>query len=73
MFAGTDNAASAEALVDFILSEEGQTIIGQTGFQPIREGVDGPPINGDQVAPDWAAIFDRQGELLEAYRAIFGE
>ncbi len=73
VFADTENAVAAEALVDFILSEEGQTIIGATGFQPIREGVEGPPLDGDQVAPDWAAIFDRQAELLEAYRAIFGE
>ncbi|MCV0403705.1 MAG: extracellular solute-binding protein [Chloroflexi bacterium] len=73
VFSDTDNPEAAEALVDFILSEEGQTIIGETGFQPIREGVDGPPVNGDQVAPDWTTIFNRQDELLEAYRAIFGE
>jgi len=25
-----------------------------------------------QVAPDWSAIYDRQDELLEEYRAIIG-
>ncbi len=73
VFTDTENAAAAEAFVDFILSEEGQTIIGATGFQPIRDGVDGPPTNGEQVAPDWESIFDRQAELLEEYRTIFGE
>lgn len=73
VFDQTENATGAEALVDFILSEAGQTIIGETGFQPIRPGVPGPPTRGSQVAPDWNAIFDTQAELLEEYRSIFGE
>lgn len=73
VFTDTANATAAEAMVDFILSEEGQTIIGTTGFQPIRPGIEGPPTRGEQVAPDWESIFDRQEELLEAYRSIFSE
>ncbi len=73
VFEDSAAAAAAEAFVDFVLSEAGQTIIGASGFQPIREGIEGPPIIGDQVAPEWAAIFDRQAALLEEYRLIFGE
>lgn len=68
----SEEAAAAEALVNFILSEPGQAAIGSTGFQPVREGVEGPPVQGAQVAPDWEALFDRQDELLEEYRSIFG-
>ncbi|MGQ0607277.1 MAG: extracellular solute-binding protein [Chloroflexota bacterium] len=72
VFEDSANIPGAEAFVDFILSEEGQTIIGESGFQPIREGVEGPPMQGEQVAPDWPAIFDRSDDLLEEYRSIFG-
>ncbi|MCA1570209.1 MAG: extracellular solute-binding protein [Chloroflexi bacterium] len=72
VFEDAANAAGAETFVDFILSEAGQTIIGEFGFQPIREGIEGPPSQGEQVAPDWPAIFDRSDELLEEYRSIFG-
>lgn len=72
VFADAPNPSAAEALVDFILSEAGQEAIAATGFQPIWPGLEGPPVHGDQVAPDWAAIFDRQEELLEEYRSIFG-
>lgn len=67
-----DDPDAAELFVDFILSETGQKIIGETGFQPIREGIAGPPLQGDQVAPDWAAIFDQTDELLREYESIFG-
>jgi len=42
---------------------------------PIRTDVDRPSGGGgadDRVAPDWEAVFDRQEELLEDYRAAFG-
>lgn len=68
----TEEAAAAEALVNFVLSQPGQAAIGSTGFQPVRQGVEGPPVRGEQVAPDWEALFDRQDELLEEYRSIFG-
>lgn len=72
VFADSAQPAAAEAFVNFVLSEEGQAIIGAAGFQPIREGVAGPPVQGDQVAPDWPAIFDGSEVLLEEYRTIFG-
>ena len=73
VFAGTENAVAATSFANFLLTVPGQAAIASTGWQPIREDVPGgPPIEGAQVSPDWSALFDRQEELLHAYRAIFG-
>lgn len=72
VFAGAQNLANGQHLANFLLTTAGQEAIASTGWQPIRGDVDGPPIDGDQVDPDWSAIFDRQEELLAEYRAIFG-
>lgn len=71
---GAVNAAAAQAFIDFVLSVEGQTLIGESGWQPARPDVSGgPPIEGPQVRPDFAAAFGRQDELLASFRAIFEE
>jgi iron(III) transport system substrate-binding protein len=73
VFDDSQTPAAAEALVSFVLSRTGQEAIAGTGWQPIRDDVTGgPPIDGPQVGPDWAELFDRQDELLEEYRSIFG-
>ena len=72
VFAEAQNLANGQHLANFLLTTAGQEAIASTGWQPIRDDVDGPPIDGAQVDPDWAAIFDRQEELLAEYRAIFG-
>ncbi len=68
----TEAAEAAETFVDFVLDEEGQQAIADTGWQPVHPGVEGPPVEGPQVTPDWDAAFERRDELLEEYRAIFG-
>lgn len=72
VFADAQNQANGEHFANFLLTREGQAAIASTGWQPIRDDVDGPPIDGDQVSPDWPELFDRQEELLDEYRAIFG-
>ena len=70
---GARNRPAAEELANFVLTRAGQQAIAGTGWQPIRSDVSGgPPIDGTQVSPDWAAIFDREQQLLTEYRAIFG-
>lgn len=70
---GARNRTAAEELANFVLTRAGQQAIAGTGWQPIRSDVSGgPPIDGKQVSPDWAAIFDREEQLLSDYRAIFG-
>ncbi|MBA3959097.1 MAG: extracellular solute-binding protein [Chloroflexi bacterium] len=72
VMASTQAAERAETFVDFVLDVEGQQAIAGTGWQPVHPDVEGPPIEGPQVTPDWDAAFERREELLEEYRAIFG-
>ncbi len=66
------NVVAAQSFVDFVLSADGQAAVAGTGWQPIRADVSGgPAVDGPQVAPDWAALFDRQDALLTEYRSIF--
>ncbi len=72
VMASTQAAERAETFVDFVLDVEGQEAIASTGWQPVHPDVEGPPVEGSQVTPDWDAAFERREELLEEYRAIFG-
>lgn len=72
VMASTQAAERAETFVDFVLDVEGQQAIAGTGWQPVHPDVEGPPIEGPQVTPDWDAAFERREELLDEYRAIFG-
>ncbi|CAN5849691.1 ABC transporter substrate-binding protein [soil metagenome] len=68
---GSANTPTAESFVDFVLTSEAQEAIAATGWQPIRSDVQWPHDEA-AVSPDWSAIYERQTELLEEYRAIFG-
>lgn len=72
VFADAENLENGQHLANFLLTPEGQAAIASTGWQPIRDDVEGPSADGEQVSPDWTAIFGRQDELLDEYRAIFG-
>lgn len=70
----TDNAVAARSFVDYVLSATGQATIAATGWQPVLPDViGGPPIDGPQVRPDFAAMDGQQAALLADFRAIFGE
>lgn len=69
---GSDELAAAQAFVEFLVSPTGQEAIAASGWQPVRPDVEWPA-QGPAVAPDWPALFGSQAELLEAYRAIFGD
>jgi iron(III) transport system substrate-binding protein len=64
--------ASAQAFVAFLISPAAQAAIAQTGWQPVRADV-AWPYGGPTVAPDWALLFGHQADLLDRYRAIFGD
>lgn len=61
----------AEAFVEYVLSRDAQQRIAATGWQPILEDIPWE-VGGTQVTVDWPELFDRQQELLAAYRDIFG-
>jgi iron(III) transport system substrate-binding protein len=70
--ASTDAPEAAAAFLESLVSPEVQAAIAGTGWQPVRPDVEWPH-EGASVTPDWADLFGRQAELLEGYRAIFGD
>jgi iron(III) transport system substrate-binding protein len=71
--ATTRRAPAAEAFMSYVLSNDGQHRIADTGWQPILPGVSGPPqpAGATSVSPDWAALFGRQRDILQQYQTIF--
>ncbi|MDB5623187.1 MAG: Iron(III) transport system substrate-binding protein [Devosia sp.] len=72
---GAPNQAAAEAFIDFVISEQGQTIIAeQTAGRPLREGVAKPglPALADipTVQEDGAYVAAHREEIVAKYRAI---
>ena len=67
-------ATATQALMRYVLSASGQTVIGKTGWQPVLPGIAGPPrpAGATQVYPGWTALFGRQNQILQQYQAIFG-
>ena len=70
--ASTDDPTTSGAFVDFVLTRAGQEAIAGTGWQPVRPDVAWDEPGGPIVTPSWPDVFDRQDELLDAYREIFG-
>lgn len=70
---GADGTA-ARALLRYVLSAPGQTLIGKTGWQPVLPGIAGParPAGTKEVYPAWTTLFGRQTQILQQYQAIFG-
>jgi len=66
--AGTD----ARRFVEYVLSEEGQQRIADSGWQPILPAIPWE-VGGPQVAVDWSELFDRRAAILDIFRAVFGE
>jgi iron(III) transport system substrate-binding protein len=69
---GSDQPAAAQAFVEYLLSADGQGVLGRAGQEPVLANSGGPRPAGVQVRPEWSAVFGRQEELLERYRGIFG-
>ncbi len=68
---GASDSPAAQAFVEHVLGNEAQLAIAATGWEPARTGVPWPH-DGPRLTLDWTSAFDRQEELLDAYRAIFG-
>lgn len=62
---------TAESFVEYVLTEEAQTAIAATGWEPVRDDIEWPAA-GIQQTIDWTRAFDRQEELLADYEEIFG-
>ena len=72
---GGPNPAAAKAFIDFVISEEGQTIIAEeTAGRPLREGIAKPglPALSDipTIEEDGAYVSEHREEIVEKYRSI---
>ncbi len=67
----TSASGAATGFVTFVLGVDAQTAIASTGWQPVHPDVPWEG-RGPEVTLDWEQAFDRQQELLDAFRAIFG-
>lgn len=72
IFASSRNPAAAATFVDFLVSVPAQTAIAGTGWQPVRSDVPWDK-SGPVLDVDWAQVFGQQQQLLDQYRAIFGQ
>ncbi len=72
ILASSDNPKLAGDFVDFVLTRAGQEAIAGTGWQPVRTDVAWEADGGPIVTPSWPDVFNRQDELLDRYREIFG-
>lgn len=70
--ASSTDPAAAGAFVDFVLTRAGQEAIAGTGWEPVRDDVTWEVPGGPIVTPSWPDVFDRQDELLDTYRGVFG-
>ena len=72
----TDSADSdvAKAFISFVVGEEGQAVLGESGAYPVLPGVEGPtvPDGAPPSSPDWAAIGADKDEILAEYQQVFG-
>lgn len=69
--ATADDRAAGEDFVEYVLGPDAQQRIADTGWQPISPDI-AWEVGGPVVTVDWSVLFDRQQELLDAYREIFG-
>lgn len=66
----TDNAEAAQAFVDFVLSEAGQTMVAETYLMPARTDIEGlrPGINDLTIIEvDSDAVAARRAEIIERF------
>ncbi|WP_158657521.1 extracellular solute-binding protein [Blastococcus saxobsidens] len=71
---GSADSDVAKSFISFVVSEEGQTVLGASGAYPTVPGVEGPtvPPGAPVVSPDWAAIAADKDAVLAEYQQVFG-
>src|SRR4051794_7625557 len=68
------DSRAAQDFISFVVSKEGQRVIGSPGSSPASPDVPGPaiPDGAPVVSPDWAAIGKDKDAILTEYQQIFG-
>jgi iron(III) transport system substrate-binding protein len=73
---GAPHREEARKLLDFMLSEEGQTLVAKTFLIPARSDIRAQrPTPGDfkMFAPDWTFVEKNQTQLVERFRKVIVE
>lgn len=70
---GQSDSETAQAFISYVASEEGQTVIAESGSYPTLAGVPGPtkPEDAEIVSPDWSELSGDKEALLAEYQNIF--
>ncbi|MFP7479354.1 ABC transporter substrate-binding protein [Terribacillus saccharophilus] len=73
-----DNAAAAEAFVDYVLSEEGQKLAAELGYTPIRDEINAPEglKTYDEMKvlqADTEALYTSRNEDKQQFEDLFGK
>lgn len=75
---GSENAEMAQHFVDYVLSEEGQTVTSDMGYTPVREGVEAPEglQSVDEITPmefDADQVMETRDADKERFAEMFGQ
>jgi iron(III) transport system substrate-binding protein len=64
----------AKDFITFVVGEEGQRVLGESGAYPTRPGAPRPtiPAGAPTVSPDWTAIATDRDAVLGVYKQVFG-
>jgi iron(III) transport system substrate-binding protein len=68
------DSQTAKDFMSFVVSEEGQRVLGESGSYPTRPDTPGPtvPDGAPVVSPDWATIGADRDAILGDYQQVFG-
>ena len=71
---GSADSPVAKDFISFVVGEDGQGVLGESGAYPTRPDVSGPtiPDGAPVVSPDWAAIGAEKDAFLGEYQQVFG-
>ncbi|OJF90324.1 ABC transporter substrate-binding protein [Alkalibacterium sp. 20] len=75
---GSENAELAQFFIDYLLSEEGQTVTSEMGYTPVREGIAAPEglKSIDEITPmdfDATKVRETRDADKEKFAEIFGQ
>jgi iron(III) transport system substrate-binding protein len=68
------DSESAKQFIAFVVSEDGQSVLGRAGSYPTRPDAPSPtiPTGAPVVSPDWAAVGAGKDAVLTEYQQLFG-
>ncbi|TQN42585.1 iron(III) transport system substrate-binding protein [Blastococcus colisei] len=71
---GSADSQVAKDFISFVVGDDGQAVVGESGSYPTRPGAPTPtiPQGAPIVFPDWAAIGSDKDAIVGEYQQVFG-